>query len=210
VEIRLVIVDAMTFSYLKGLGTFELLPRVGSATHKLAVSKTVLMQVHRSGQLGSLVQSYCDRGEIRLVSQEHNDSVSRSVANVLQSRDAGLVRKNRADVELIEIARANKGAVLTRENGIVALAKRRSVLTLDILDFLAWGFRLELLSESAAEQCVAKWNTEAAAGTGAPGDWKGTLAATLRERAGLDALIQGLSDSEGSSVDSKSVPTSPI
>lgn len=191
-EIPIVVIDAMTFSYLKGLALLDLVPKVGGATRKLAVSKAVLMQVHRSGQLGALAQSYCDRGECHLLASRHGDDVSRAVADVLSSSDARLVRKNRQDIEVVEFARANGGAVLSRETGIASLAKRRHVAALDMFDFVAWAIHLGLITEAAAGQALQKWNTDARDGTGAPDDWAGTIAATRDRRKALPALLDRL------------------
>ena len=150
------------------------------------------MQLHRSGLLGPAVVSWCDRGEMAQASPKAGDDVSRAVAAVLRSRDGQLVRRNRVDVELVEVARSLRGAVLTGERGLTRLSDRRGVPCLDLLALFAWARRLGLLSPDETEEATAPWHGRAADGTGAPPDLRDTFAATAEARQGLAGLLEAL------------------
>lgn len=109
------------------------------ATGKLRTTRAVFGQLHRSGVLGPMVGSWCCREELGLVSPMAGDAVSRAVAGVLPGRHGALVRRSRVDAELVEVARSERGVVLTAELGLAQLAGRRGVPSLDLLASFAWA-----------------------------------------------------------------------
>jgi hypothetical protein len=125
--IDVVVADAMVFSYLQGLGRLDLLLSVSVATGKIAVTKAVLGQLLRSGQLGPLVLSYCDRGEVQLFTPRLGDEVSEAVASTLRRKESRRVGRNRVDIEIVEQARTACGAVLGCRSQHGRVAHRRSV-----------------------------------------------------------------------------------
>lgn len=189
---EVVVVDTMTFSYLRGLRRLDWLWRVATATGGLAVTKAVVQQVQRSGELGPLLHSACERGELHCFSPVQGDDISRAVAKVLSSKDGKLVRGNRVDVELVEVAKFRDGAVLTSENGIHKLAHRRNVRVLDLAEFLGWCEHLDLISQDDAESAVSVWSGKQGPGTGRPTDFAGTLRDTLTGRPAAYELIASL------------------
>lgn len=146
------------------------------------MTDAVVKQLHRSGMLGSIVKSYCDRREMQPISPVVGDEISRSVGDVIRSKQAGLVRRNRVDIELVEVARFRNGAVLTSETGIHALARARHVPSLDLVTFFAWAVRLGLITADAVDVALEPWRTTSASGTGCPADFAGSLDATVRAR----------------------------
>lgn len=180
--LSVVLVDTMTFAYLQALDQLELLRRVALHTRRLALTKPVLRELRRSCRLGPLVQSYCDRGELPLISPCAEDDVALTVSGVLGTPRSNAVRRNRIDSELIELAASRDGAVLSSERGIQLLAAQRHVPALDLLAFFAWAVRLGLVSDAEAEAATARWATPAAGATGAPLDLRRSLAGTVRRR----------------------------
>lgn len=177
-----VVIDAMTFSYLQGLRRLDLLGEVGERSRKLVVTKAVIGQLHRSGRLGSWVEEACDRGMIRRESPVVGDEVSTAVAEVLRHKNGLLVRRNRTDVELVEVAKHGAGCVLTRESGIVELARRRRTSSIDLLVFFLWAARLGLIADGAVVEATAPWWTQSGPGTGAPPDVADSLATMVARR----------------------------
>lgn len=194
---KVVVVDTMTFSYLRGLDRLDLLWAVATATKAIAVTASVLKQVHRSGALGQLVESYVSRGEVTRISVKVGDPISSEVARVLKGNDSRLVARNRVDVELIEVAHAMDGVVLTRENGIHKLAERRRVATIDLVGFFAWSISLGLVQVEDVGRIVAPWATDAADGTGCPSDFGASFVNTLERRGGINAVVAGLPGRRG-------------
>lgn len=188
-SIALVVVDTMTFTYLQGLKTLDLLGQISVATGGVAVTKAVLMQLHRSGSLGPLAQSYCDREEMQSRSPKQGDPVTREVAKTLKKKEGMLVRRNRVDVELVEVARDEGGGVLTSERGIHRLCESRNVPALDLVVLFAWGARLGLVDEAGCDSVTAPWSTKSAAGTGCPPDFSESFSATAAKRQGLGELV---------------------
>lgn len=188
-SIALVVVDTMSFSYLQGLGALDLLGRISRETNDVAVTSAVVRQLHRSGRLGPLVQSYCDRQEMRLLSPVQGDDVSRAVVNTLRSKEGMLVRRNRVDVELVEIARAESGALLTSERGIHRLCNRRHVPALDLLVFFSWCMALGLVKRDECDRITSPWATRSAMGTGCPVDFTKSFSVTATGREGLAELV---------------------
>src|SRR5262245_59366750 len=148
--LSVVLVDTMTFAYLQALGQLELLRRVSVDTRRVGLTKSVLRELQRSCRLGPLVQSYCDRGELPLISCWAEDDVALTVSGVLGTPRSNAVRRNRVDSELIELAASRQGAVLSSERGIQELAAQRRVPTLDLVGFFAWAVRLGLVSDTNA------------------------------------------------------------
>ncbi|MBI4702070.1 MAG: hypothetical protein HY744_13120 [Deltaproteobacteria bacterium] len=191
-SVPIVVIDTMTFSYLQGLGQLALLAHLGASTGRLRVTNAVLGQLHRSGTLGRYAQSMCDRGEIGRVKVVLADPISAEVRRVLEGKHGALVRRNRVDVELVEVARQHAGYVLSCERGIAQLAKRRHVSSIDLLVLFCWAIELHLLSEKQVEEATRAWSTSAAPGTGAPADWAGTFADTRKARPDLDEVVGAL------------------
>ncbi len=191
-NISLVVVDTMTFTYLQGLMALDLLGQISHVTQCVAVTKAVLMQVHRSGGLGAVVQSYCDRGEMQCLSPKQGDPVSRKVAKTLQMKDGMLVARNRVDVELVEVARAELGAVLTSERGIHRLCSRKHVPALDLVSLLAWGVHLDLLESAQCDSITAPWATGSGPGTGRPPDFLDSYSGTAAKRSAHIELMDSL------------------
>ena len=192
-SLDVVVVDTMTFAYLKALSKLELIRQVGLKSGKMAVTKAVINQLHRSGTLGPQIQSYCDRRELSCFSPAQGDKVSNAVKKVIEGKLGKLVRRDRVDIELVEVAREHHGCVLTAETGIARLCKKRSVVQIDILVLLEWLRRVDLVSEAECEDVARMWSGESGAGTGAPRDFAGSFAETMRLRVGLDELIAALS-----------------
>lgn len=178
----IVVIDTMTFVYLQALGWLDIVDRMTARTGKLAVTRSVVQQLHRSPRLGPVVQGYCDRGALMLLSPRADDDVSGVVCGVVGTPVSRLVRRNRADSELVEVAALRDGAILSSERGIRALAERRRVPSVDLLAFLAWAVRVGVLSAADAEACTAPWTTAAADATGAPSDLRGSFDETARRR----------------------------
>ena len=189
--LSVVLVDTMTFAYLQALGQLELVRRVSVDTRRLGLTKSVLRELQRSCRLGPLVQSYCDRGELPLISPCAEDDLALTVSGVLGTPRSNAVRRNRVDSELIELAASREGAVLSSERGIQELAAQRHVPTVDLVGFFAWAVRLGLVSDAEAGAATAPWATAHAGATGAPPDLRGNLAGTMRQRG--DRLAQLLS-----------------
>ncbi len=188
-SIVLVVVDTMSFSYLQGLGALDLLGRISRETNSIAVTSAVVRQLNRSGRLGPLVQSYCDRKEMRLLSPVQGDEVSRAVTKTLRSKEGMLVRRNRVDVELVEVARAESGALLTSERGIHRLCDRRHVPVIDLLVFFAWCMGLGLIERSECDRITSPWATRSAMGTGCPIDFTESFSVTATSRNCLAKLV---------------------
>jgi hypothetical protein len=175
-------VDTMSFAYLDALGQLELLRRLAAETHRLAVTKAVVRELQRSPRLGPLVQSWCDRGELELLSPCAEDQVSLIVSALLGTPRSGLVRRNRVDSELIEVVAFRDGAVLSSQAGIQVLAGGRGVPVVDLVTLFAWAQRQGLVSEADVDAITRPWTTPAAAATGAPQDFRRSFHETVRRR----------------------------
>jgi hypothetical protein len=191
--LSLVVVDAMSFVHLQALGQPDLLRAMGARTRRLAVTQAVLRRLRRSPRLGPLAQSYCDRRELTLVSPRAGDAVSSMVSAIVGTPGGNIVRRDRADGELIAVAALHDGALLSAERRIQALAQRRSVPVLDLVALLVWALRLGVVSEEGVARATAPWATPAGAATGAPPGCRGSVSATVRKRGArfadlLDAL----------------------
>jgi hypothetical protein len=180
--LSIVLVDTMTFAYLQALGQLEVLRRLAAETHRLAVTKAVLRELLRSRRLGPLVQSYCDRQELVLLSPCVDDVVSTIVSGTLGTPRSMLIRRHRVDGELIEAAAFHDGAVLSSERGIQELARLREVPTLDLLVFFAWAVQMGVLTPADAAAVTAPWRAEASPVTGAPSDFRGGYGDTVQRR----------------------------
>jgi len=191
-----VVADTMTFAYLQAFGGLDVLHDVATRTGKIWVTRSVLEDLCRTAELGLLVQSWCDRKQLTLFSPVVDDAVSRVVNGVVGTPRSRLVRRNRVDTELIEVAGLHDGAVLTSESGIQKLAAKRDVPALDLLALLAWAVRIGVMSPSDADARARPWSTRAGSATGVPRDFQGSLAETARRRGKrlvtlLDALANG-------------------
>ena len=102
-----VLVDTMTFSYLRGLGLYEILACLGKKSGKLFVTAAVIKQLYAAGStVGSQVDGMVKQGVLAKVTPVVGDDVSRAVKATLHNKnDARLVRGDRTDVELVELAR---------------------------------------------------------------------------------------------------------
>lgn len=191
--IRLVLVDTMAFSYLGALGQLHLLPEMGQRTGKVAVTAAVLRQLHRAG-IGATVTTWVRDRKLMEVSPKHDDEVARATVKTLASKEGGLVRRNRVDVELVEVARFRCGAVLSCERGIAKLASKRSIPCLDLLDFFCWAIHVGAIEQAQVDQATQRWRGEAASGTGAPADLAEDFSASAAGRTALPELLRALED----------------
>jgi hypothetical protein len=196
--LRVVVADTMTFAYLQALGELGLLVEVATRTGKIGVTKSVLQELSRAAELGLVAQTWCDRKQVTLFSPVVDDPVSRIVSGIVGTPRSRLVRRNRVDTELIEIAALHDGAVLSSELGIQKLAAKREVPTLDLVGLLAWAVRIGVTSPSDAEACVRPWSTASASATGVPYDFRGSFSETARRRGKrLVTLLDALADGSG-------------
>jgi len=194
--IRLVLVDTMAFSYLGALGQLHLVPEMGQRTGKVAVTAAVLRQLHRAG-IGATVTTWVRDRKLTEVSPKHDDEFARATVKTLASKDGGLVRRNRVDVELVEVARLSRGAVLSCERGIAKLAWKKGIPCLDLLDFFYWAIHVGAIELAQVDQATQRWRGEAASGTGAPADVAGDFSASVAARTALPELLQALEEMPG-------------
>ena len=190
--LQVVLLDAMTFVHLRGLGQFDLVRELGERSRKLATTAAVVRQLRQSGELGPLVNSWCESGVVRRFSPVVGDGVYRATTQVRDCSKGRLVGKNWTDIELVEVAKVERGCVVTAEQGIVRLADRRNVPCVDLVVLLAWAVAAGLRTSDQVEAATSRWATVSGAGTGAPKDYQGSFSGTVARRADIAEVVDAL------------------